>query len=279
MSPQSLRSLHGCCTAVALRKLVPDMQLFRQSVHLLKFFCKKRGIYKTKFGFLGGSNLAMLMTAVMRKHPHFGLTQLLLAFFDQFAQYDWSMPVTLVPTERHPEMECDQMVWEGNHSRETPVVILTPCFPASNASRNVTFSARQLIATELNRGLLVLQSALRGETEIEEIFTRVDFASSFSYFIEVTMESVSATQLAEWTGWCESKLRVLTSFIESRTPLRAIVGDVGLSGRLTATRFVGMTLASVTTEPIVLSPAMNAFVDILRYKQEKDDVVSFRVGD
>ena len=40
MSPQSLRSLHGCCTAVALRKLVPDMQLFRQSVHLLKFFCK-----------------------------------------------------------------------------------------------------------------------------------------------------------------------------------------------------------------------------------------------
>ena len=121
----------------------------------------------------------MLMTAVMRKHPHFGLTQLLLAFFDQFAQYDWSIPVTLVPTERHPEMECDQMVWEGNHSRETPVVILTPCFPASNASRNVTFSARQLIATELNRGLLVLQSALRGETEIEEIFTRVDFASEF----------------------------------------------------------------------------------------------------
>lgn len=153
----------------------------------------------------------MLMTAVMRKHPHFGLTQLLLAFFDQFAQYDWSIPVTLVPTERHPEMECDQMVWEENHSRETPVVILTPCFPASNASRNVTFSARQLIATELNRGLLVLQSALRGETEIEEIFTRVDFASSFSYFIEVTMESVSATQLAEWTGWCESKW-VLVAF-------------------------------------------------------------------
>ena len=145
------------------------------------------------------------MTAVMRKHPQFGLTQLLLAFFDEYAHYDWTTPVTLVPTERHPEMKCDQLVWEETELRETPIVILTPCFPASNASRNATFSARHLITTELNRGLMVLQSALRGEAEIDEIFARVDFASSFTYFIEVTMESVSPTQLAEWTGWCESK--------------------------------------------------------------------------
>ena len=57
---------------------------------------------------------------------------------------------------------------------------------------------------------------------------------------------------------------MLTSFIENRTPLRAIVGDVGINGPLIATRFVGMTLLRETTEPIVLTQAMNSFVDILR---------------
>ena len=65
-------------------------------------------------------------------------------------------------------------------------------------------------------------------------------------------------------GFLSSRLRVLTSFIENRTPLRAIVGDVGIDGPLTATRFVGMTLSKETTEPIVLTQAMNSFVDILR---------------
>ena len=141
----------------------------------------------------------------MRIHPNYSPVQLLIAFFDFFKSYNWSIPVEVIPTARYPGSPFDEMVWTRNQNQYDKMVILTPCFPAINSMRSATKSSMEVIRDELNRAYYVCCGVMKGEYEWETLFEEVLFEEVYPYYIQVYFSSEETIAWKEWKGCVESK--------------------------------------------------------------------------
>ena len=141
----------------------------------------------------------------MQRYPHYSPVQLLIAFFDFFRTYDWSIPVEVIPTAHYPESPYNEMVWTRNQNQYDQMVILTPCFPAINSMRSATKSSMEVIREELNRGYSVCCGVMKGEYGWDTLFEEVLFEEFYPYYIQIHFSSGDAFSWKEWKGCVESK--------------------------------------------------------------------------
>jgi len=98
MDPVSSISLSGPRNADMIRWLVPNVDNFTGTLTLVRFWARRRGLYSSKLGYLGGVSYAVLVAAITQLFPNAAPGAAFACFFDIFARWDWA---------RHPVRICD----------------------------------------------------------------------------------------------------------------------------------------------------------------------------
>ena len=102
--------------------------------------------------------------------------------------------------------------------RQHVMPVITPVFPAINSTHNVTETTKRIILYELRRGSEMVkkveqQRALWHELPITKPFPYYDL---FPHFLWLEILAKTEDVYHNFSGWVESKLRILTKQLERR---------------------------------------------------------------
>ena len=149
---QSVTSLNGVRVTDTIQNLVPTMKTLKFCIRALKLWAKRRGVYKNVLGFLGGISLEIMAARIGQLYPKALPSKLLYFFFVYYAGWKWPQPVGL--TEINPNSnDLNLQVWCGETTerwdRQHVMRIITPVYPAQNATANVSKSTLKIMVDEV----------------------------------------------------------------------------------------------------------------------------------
>eukprot|EP00124_Ichthyophonus_hoferi_P002194 Ihof_evm1s140 gene=Ihof_evmTU1s140 len=217
----SVRCLNGCRVTDQMLRLVPDKDNFRMALRCIKLWAKRRGIYPNAMGYLGGIGWAMLLARVCQLYPNATAAILVLRFFEVFHLWSWPTPVLLNQLE---EANLGHRVWnpklnprDGSHH----MPIITPAYPAINASHNVTPSTLKVMKDEFDRGVGTMLKIQTGKATWSDLFFPSDFFFRHRNYIQVDAYADNNADHRRWENLLEARLRVLVATVERSNPMIA----------------------------------------------------------
>ncbi|KAH7095320.1 hypothetical protein FB567DRAFT_26608 [Paraphoma chrysanthemicola] len=146
LSILSLRKLKPYRDLLYIERTIPSLSAFRLAYRCLKLWATQRGIYSSKFGFLGGVHLTLMLTWISKSITHdFGsatAADLVTSFFNHFSSFDWtnSMMYDAFFHKTKPRY---------HRSAREPMVILGYHAPNSNIAHTCTVPALQTLSNEM----------------------------------------------------------------------------------------------------------------------------------
>lgn len=226
-----LRSLNGARVCQMLLEIVPDLDKYQVVLRAVKQWATRKGIYSNVLGFLGGVNWAILVARVCCTHPRKETAtpaELLVAFFNIFANWSWPVPVLLTPIQLEPPPGVPKMrVWDPASSIHDPVEsrryaaeimpIITPAYPSMNSAYNVAISQLHRIQDELSKACHAIQ-----QLDFDQIFRPADFFMQHETFLQVSIRAETRDDFVVWFRWVESRLRFLINTLEAPPDVHAI---------------------------------------------------------
>jgi hypothetical protein len=79
-----------------IRWLVPNIDNFTGTLQLVRLWARKRGLYSSKLGYLGGLSWAILVAVVLQLFPEARPGTAFAWFFEIFARWDWARHVVRI---------------------------------------------------------------------------------------------------------------------------------------------------------------------------------------
>ena len=198
MDPQCLRSFNGYRATCQVLELVPNLQVFRVTLRVVKLWARKQGLYSNMLGFLGGASWAILvvkacqLAAAQGKKDNVIFT--IIQFFAIFSSWEWPRPVYIKAARE-----------TGSWEHCMPVI--TSSHPQMNSAANVSQSTCRLIQDRCRRAyhcLLDIRSSFKSWVHF---FTPTDFFEEYKHYLLITASCRADSAL--WFGSVESKLRQL----------------------------------------------------------------------
>lgn len=93
--------------------------------------------------------------------------------------------------------------------------VITPAYPQMCATYNITRSSRTIITRELDRAAQIADKILNAGAPWKDLFTKhTFFTKDYKYYLAVIATSKEQEAHKAWSGWVESKVRVLCSNLE-----------------------------------------------------------------
>ena len=213
---KTIRSLNGCRVAERILKLVPNVQEFKTTLRFIKYWATVRGVYSNVLGYLGGVSWAILAARICQLYPYFTASQLINRFFLIYPQWSWRRrPIMLCPVEQPPANKvalAQFRVWDPKrniHDRSHKMPILTPAFPSMNSTHNVTDTTMRVLQEELSRGAGIVKEIEEGTKAWNDMVEPYDLFTSHKNFLQMDILADSEQIFERWSGWVESKLRLL----------------------------------------------------------------------
>ena len=127
-----------------LQQSLPSLSNFRLAYRCVELWAVQRGVCSAKFGYLGGIHIKlMLASAYMRLSHDEGMvsaTDLIVAFFSYYAEFDWRKDVVFDPFF-HKELQYHRKARE-------PMVILGFHSPNSNIAHTATSPGLEILTAE-----------------------------------------------------------------------------------------------------------------------------------
>lgn len=101
LDPKCVRSLNGYRSTLHLLSVVPDQNVFRITLRAVKLWAKRQGLYSNSLGYLGGFSWAVLVAKACMEYPDVREgSELVMKFFELFANWKWPQPVILNDYEK-----------------------------------------------------------------------------------------------------------------------------------------------------------------------------------
>ena len=245
-SENTVRSLNGTRVADAILQLVPQHGPFKLALRLIKMWCKNRGLYSNKLGYLGGVQLAILTARICQLYPCAAANTIVAKFFKVLGIWStvagkWGPtdPIRLnkegqekktVPGQGTEWEVLDRSIWEPplqeqttygkpSRRREELLPILTPAYPSMNSTFNMNNSTKRILLQELERGQKITEqidastaSSMGGWSELVE---PTDFFSArYKTFVRVDFVAGTEENHRSWVGLSESQLRTFVDSLE-----------------------------------------------------------------
>jgi endonuclease/exonuclease/phosphatase family metal-dependent hydrolase len=231
----SLRPLNTYRDTLYIIQKVPDITAYRTAHRFLSLYLKRRGLYSTKFGYLGGIHLSLMLNRIVKLIDiQYGSVRtitpatLIRTFFSYYANFDWS-----TQTVNDPVLHATTPPY--TRSPREPIVIQSLHTPT--ARQNVASSNTKLTAATLTREFaLAAQKLDKGEWTWclrNTTATATDFLKAYTTFVRISLDMWNIDEAGP------AKVRDITGALESRIPLLSIsLGRIEqLDGRAWPFRF------------------------------------------
>jgi len=88
-----IRSINGPRDNEVLSDLVHNFENFKIVLRAVRLWAKRRGVFKNKFGYLGGINCVIMTAFVCQSMPQALPSRLLYVLFQMFSKWKWPKPV------------------------------------------------------------------------------------------------------------------------------------------------------------------------------------------
>ncbi|RDA87496.1 hypothetical protein CP532_1624 [Ophiocordyceps camponoti-leonardi (nom. inval.)] len=210
-----LRSLNGTRVTDEILNLVPEPSTFKLALRAIKLWAQRRAVYANIMGFPGGVAWAMLVARVCQLYPKAATSVIVNKFFLVIGQWRWPQPVLLKPIESGPlpVRVWNPKVYKGDSFHLMPVI--TPAYPSMCATFNITRSSMTVINAELQRGLELTENIMVGKSPWSDLFIKhTFFTADYRYYISVISASKDKEAHKIWSGYVESKVRMLVQKLE-----------------------------------------------------------------
>ncbi|QYS99323.1 Poly(A) polymerase [Trichoderma simmonsii] len=210
-----LRSLNGTRVTDEILALVPEESTFKLALRAIKLWAQRRAVYANIMGFPGGVAWAMLVARVCQLYPKAATSVIVNKFFLVISQWRWPQPVLLKPIGSGPlpVRVWNPKVYKGDSFHLMPVI--TPAYPSMCATFNITRSSMSVIQRELRRGLEISEQIMVGKRPWSDLFVKhTFFTSGYRYYISVVSASKDKEAHKVWSGYVESKVRMLVQKLE-----------------------------------------------------------------
>jgi poly(A) polymerase Pap1 len=94
LSILSLRKLKPYRDLLYIQRTLPSQYTFRLAYRCIKLWAVQHGIYSSKFGYLGGVHITLMLSWVHKRIAHDSGTvsagDLITSFFHHYAEFDWA---------------------------------------------------------------------------------------------------------------------------------------------------------------------------------------------
>lgn len=209
------RALNGIRTARFLKNFVPDFSVFRTVLTFVKKWAQKKLIYENVHGYLGGISYAILVANMCHLFPDLDAHAILLRFFDFYANYQWTRPISLCNVV---DLGYGFRFWDANKNRldrSDLMPILTPLYPSMNTAFTVCQSTRDAIVAEFKNANRISLQCSRGKMSWSKLFEPYDVFANYKTFILIKESSERDYDGFRWKSFVESKIRSLVKTLES----------------------------------------------------------------
>ncbi|KAF9875656.1 poly polymerase [Colletotrichum karsti] len=210
-----LRSLNGTRVTDEILSLVPEEATFKLALRAIKLWAQRRAIYANIMGFPGGVAWAMLVARVCQLYPKAASSVIVNKFFHIMRRWPWPQPVLLKHVEGGPLQVrvWNPKLYKGDQFHLMPII--TPAYPSMCATYNITRSAMTVIGKELARGCDITDNIMIGKSPWSDLFVKhTFFTEGYKYYISVITASTDKEAHKVWSGYVESKVRVLVQNLE-----------------------------------------------------------------
>ncbi|KAI1384702.1 Poly(A) polymerase [Hypoxylon trugodes] len=215
LDDRELRSLNGTRVTKEILNLVPEQSTFRLALRAIKLWAQRRAIYANIIGFPGGVVWAMLVARVCQLYPRAASATIVTKFFQIIKQWRWPTPVQLKHMDEGP---LNVRVWNPKIYKSDSyhlMPVITPAYPQMCATFNITHSTMAIIQRELERGLDLTIKIQDGKLQWKDLFGKhTFFTADHKYYLAVIATSTTKEAHKIWSGFVESKVRVLVGELE-----------------------------------------------------------------
>jgi len=288
MDEKSVRCMNGFRVADQILKMVPNQEIFRNTLRFIKYWARQRGIYSNILGFFGGITWSLLVARVCQLYPYYAPSQLISRFFRLYLQWNWTKPVMLceiADPQNMPGMTGFK-VWNPKVNpadRAHIMPVITPAFPSMNSTHNVTETTKRILLDEFKRGYEVVKKIEAENASWAEVHEVHPFFTAYKHFLWIEIVGLNDEVLKKFSGWVESKLRILTMQLEKVSGMivhpNPIQYDIDISESDGDWNFgCAMFIAMAFTKEdrafpgmtIDLRPALSQFLDVINHWDQKE---------
>nr|KMM72497.1 hypothetical protein CPAG_08791 [Coccidioides posadasii RMSCC 3488] len=220
LSYQALTKLQAFRDLDYIRRSIPDLAAFRKAHRFITAWAKHRGVYLSRFGYLGGIHITMMLSRVFKLfcgEVRVTSTDMIYRFFQYYADFDWEHETVFDPFffESTPRYR--------RYANE-PMVILTINVPLINVARATAGSARTIVE-ELRRMAQLMSdpdmtwSKLLNST-VSTLEPSEEFLTAYSSYIKIHVQywGISLAKGKMLLGWLESRCVRLLNDIDRKLP-------------------------------------------------------------
>jgi poly(A) polymerase Pap1 len=204
-------------------RTLPSLPTFRLAYRCIKLWAIQHGVYSTKFGFLGGVHITLMLSAIYKRIANgFGAVSagdLITSFFHHYAHFEWAN-----------EMVYDSFFHKNvpryHRSAREPMVVLGFHTPNSNIAHTSTVPGVQVLVKEFSTADARLSDpAVTWETFFRPLggaASTCELTAGAASFLD-THESYAKIDINYW-GRSLAKGKSLVGWLESRA-LSLVIGE------------------------------------------------------
>mmetsp|Transcript_4256 Transcript_4256/g.6249 ORF Transcript_4256/g.6249 Transcript_4256/m.6249 type:complete len:616 (-) Transcript_4256:103-1950(-) len=213
--PKDVTCLNGPRVTLEILRRVPHIENFRTFLRCIKLWARRRGIYSNIVGFPGGVAWAIMGAKVAQYYPNMNPSMLLEKFFFLYKNWNFQNAVVIAPLEecRAPPGAVYMASWSQAAIRR-PFSIITPTYPAANATFNASNSTLAVMKKEIENAHTLMQSIVKGKEPLSKLFEHADFFKTYSNYVQVEATAANEDAIKPWYGYLESQLRKLVEKLE-----------------------------------------------------------------
>ncbi|KAF2122011.1 hypothetical protein BDV96DRAFT_562792 [Lophiotrema nucula] len=223
----SLHKLKPYRDIAYIQRTLPSLSVFRLAYRCIKLWAVQRGIYSSRFGYLSGIHITLMLTIVYKRLVYdvgsLTAADLVTNFFHHFAQFDWQKLMLFDPFF-HKTMP------RYHRSAREPMAILGYHAPNANVAHTSTVPGLNTLVKELK---LADQFLSREAATWEQFFGsprssivnessngKADFLYSHDSYVKIDIQYWGRTlgKGKGLVGWVESRCLLLVVDINKALP-------------------------------------------------------------
>ncbi|OJD14162.1 hypothetical protein AJ78_05468 [Emergomyces pasteurianus Ep9510] len=208
-----------------LQRTIPNPATFRLLHRIIKAWAEQRGIYSSKFGYLGGIHITMMLSRLLKLLPPNpgSAADILCTFFNHYGNFNWKQNVVYDPVFHKKPPRYHRTPREG-------MVILTLHTPVMNVARSASIAAMRTIVNEMKRAESMILEGKICLTELVGIVPKTgksalassadEFLKSYNSYIKINVQywGLSLAKGSSLVGWLESRSLVLLTDLHRKFP-------------------------------------------------------------